>query len=125
MAQIATFEIHTTDIETAKAFYEAAFGWTMVRMEFGPAVFYAIEPGPNGVNGRIIQRHGAAPQIGAPVMGAVITAHVTDIDVCSARILAKGGIEAMAKFEIPGMGWMAYFLDPDRNVFGVFQAAGV
>ena len=46
---------------------------------------------------------------------------VDDIDACSARILNSGGIVALPRFDMPGVGSQAYFLDPDRNVFGIFQ----
>jgi predicted enzyme related to lactoylglutathione lyase len=36
-------------------------------------------------------------------------------------ITENGGKIAMPKFAIPGKCWQGYFLDPDNNVFGIFE----
>ncbi len=120
MAHVSTFEIHAENPDVSSAFYIAAFGWTITRIPFGDTAFWQIDTG-QGPDGRLIKRFGAAPATGAPVMGAIITVTVDDIDACSARILNSGGIAALPKFDMPGVGSQAYFLDPDRNVFGIFQ----
>ena len=36
-------------------------------------------------------------------------------------IVAAGGAETVPKTGIPGVGWCAYFLDTERNAFGIIQ----
>jgi len=46
---------------------------------------------------------------------------VEDIDATLAKVGELGGGVAMAKAEIPEMGWYAQFTDPDGNVIGLWQ----
>lgn len=46
---------------------------------------------------------------------------IEDFDVMQEKILAHGGMVAIAKFAVLGKCWQGYFLDNDRNVFGIFQ----
>ena len=32
-----------------------------------------------------------------------------------------GQVEIQPKMPIPGMGWVAYYKDPDGNIFGMIQ----
>lgn len=127
MAAVTTFEIHASDPAACIVFYEAAFGWEFVEHAFGDTSYWEIRSGeaePRGAMGRMIRRHGNPPADGAPVMGAVITVNLEDLDTAFAAALAHGGVEAMAKFAIPGIGWVAYVKDPDGNVLGLFQSDG-
>ncbi|BDW99629.1 VOC family protein [Maricaulis maris] len=121
-ARLANFEIHASDPDVSVAFYTAALGWTFKPMTFGEVRYWQIVTSDGMPSGRLIKRHGDGPQAGAAVMGAVITALVDDIDAACANTSEAGGVPAMEKFPIPGEGWQAYFLDPDHNVFGLFQA---
>ncbi|PWE17215.1 glyoxalase [Marinicauda salina] len=119
---VATFEIHTSDQAASAAFYEAAFGWSFVEHAFGDAVFWEIRTGSDaGAKGRMIKRMGPPPGEGAPVMGAIITVDVADLDAAMAAGLGAGGVEALPKFALPGVGWVGYLKDPDGNVVGLFQ----
>ena len=125
MAAVTTFEIHAADPAQSIAFYTATLDWTFVEHKFGEVSYWEIATGSEkGATGRLITRMGPGPGAGAPVMGAVITVEVDDIDSTLKKGLAAGATEAMAKFALPGAGWMAYLLDPDHNVFGVFQPDG-
>jgi predicted enzyme related to lactoylglutathione lyase len=46
---------------------------------------------------------------------------VEDFDAMQEKILANGGMVAIPKFAIPGKCWQGYFLDNDKNVFGVYE----
>lgn len=125
MAAVTTFEIHATDPTISAKFYTDTLGWTFVEHQFGDVTFREIQSGSDkGAMGRMITRMGPAPKEGGPVMGAVITVEVEDIDLVLKNGLAAGGTEALPKFALPGVGWMAYLHDPDHNVFGVFQPDG-
>ncbi|KAK6363175.1 hypothetical protein TWF730_000620 [Orbilia blumenaviensis] len=45
------------------------------------------------------------------------------LDNIENKVVELGGQVAMQKFEIPGRGWHAYFVDTEGNTFGVFTTA--
>jgi predicted enzyme related to lactoylglutathione lyase len=47
---------------------------------------------------------------------------VEDCDKTADLILSNGGSVALPGFAVSGRCRQGYFLDPDQNVFGVFQA---
>lgn len=121
-APVTTFEIHASDPARCAAFYSETLGWKFVEHPFGDTRFWEIQTdSEHGALGRMIQRMGPPPAEDAPVMGAVITAQVDDLDAAFRRGLSVGGTEALPKFPLPGIGWAAYLKDPDQNVFGLFQ----
>lgn len=63
--------------------------------------------------------HASEPQRGGPVAGASLVVAVDDVDGLFARGLELGGSEALAPDDMPGVGRLAYLVDPDGNVFGL------
>jgi predicted enzyme related to lactoylglutathione lyase len=61
------------------------------------------------------------PALGAPVDSFVITIDVADLDATIATITGAGGTVVRSRQPVPGVGWQAYFRDPDGNLFGVLQ----
>ena len=43
------------------------------------------------------------------------------VDEAVAGVKAHGGRIVMEKAAIPGVGWLAYFTDPEGNLFGLMQ----
>lgn len=77
------------------------------------------QDGPgSGINGGLTKRRGPSPQPGAPVAGANLVVGVQDVDATFARGLELGGTEALAPDDMPGVGRLAYRIDPDGNIFG-------
>jgi uncharacterized protein len=116
------FEIHATDPHAAVAFYEHAFGWKFE--QWGDQPYWLITTGDTnpGIDGGLVPRHGPAPAADAPVSSFVNTVDVVDLDATLAAIGTAGGTVALGKHAVPGVGWLAYFKDPDNNLFGVMQA---
>ena len=52
----------------------------------------------------------------------VNTIDVVSIDESIEKIRKNGGEIIVPKMAIPGVGWMAYFKDPQENVFGIMQS---
>ena len=125
MSSVVHFEIHAEDVQRAVDFYVAAFGWkTEDWSEFTGSPYIGVHTraeGEPGINGAIMQREGANPQPGSPVLGAVLTVEVEDFDAVADRIEAAGGTVAMPKYPLTGMAWQGYYLDTERNVFGIPQ----
>lgn len=77
-----------------------------------------------GINGAIMRRIGPRPEIGAPVVGAVITVQVEDLDAAIEKARALGADIALETMQIPGVGSVAYLHETEANVLGVFQPLG-
>jgi hypothetical protein len=117
MSRVAHFEINADDPERAVAFYRAALGWEISKWA-GPIDYWLAITGPAdepGINGGIMQRS----QAGA---GTWNTVEVESLDGAVAKVVAAGGSVMMPKEPIPGVGYQAYCLDTEGNVFGLHQA---
>jgi predicted enzyme related to lactoylglutathione lyase len=122
VGRLIHFEIHADDPERAVGFYTGVFGWTVSR--FGDMEYWLLSTGPDdepGINGAILPRSGERPPVGAPVVGAVNTAQVDDLDASLAKAFELGGALALDKMVIPGVGTVAYVLDTENNVVGMLQ----
>ena len=125
MSRVVHFEIQVDDVERAKAFYSAVFGWEFQDWsEVVNSVYWGVVTGPDdqlGINGGLLQRPAAAP---APTQGAnafVCTLQVEDYDATEAAILANGGTLALPKYALPGMAWQGYYVDTEGNTIGIHQ----
>lgn len=122
---VVHFEIHASDPQRLIDFYSQLFGWTFTR--FGDADYWAIETGEGsiqmgspgtGINGGLSLRRGPKPEVGGAVSGANLVIGLDDVDATFARGLELGGTAALPPDDLPGVGRLAYLLDPDNNVFG-------
>lgn len=122
---VVHFEIHASEPQRLIEFYSQLLGWTFTR--FGEMEYWSIDTGEgsirmgaagHGINGGLTRRRGPAPEVGAPVTGANLVLGVDDVDDTSRRGIELGGTEALPPDDLPGVGRLAYLLDPDHNVFG-------
>jgi len=122
MGGVVHFEIPADDQKRARKFYQEALGW---RIEAVPGMDYSMvittdmdddgQPAAAGaINGGMMARDG---QITTPV----ITVDVPDINATLKSVEQLGGSVVMPKNEIPGMGYTAYFKDPEGNVMGLWE----
>jgi uncharacterized protein len=117
------FEIHATDPAITAGFYSAVFGWKISKWA-GPVDYWLVSTGEGpGIDGGIVPRQGAAPVLGAAVNAFVCTTTVDSLEKTSAAVLENDGELVVPQREIPGVGLLAYFKDPDGNLFGVLQPA--
>jgi len=123
MNQVVHFEIHADDPHRAIAFYTGAFGWTVEQM--GSEDYWLATTTPQGgvgINGAIMRRRGPRPEIGAPIVGAVVTVQVEDVDAALTSCVKLGGHVALERVTIPNVGAVAYVHDTEANVLGIFQS---
>jgi predicted enzyme related to lactoylglutathione lyase len=115
------FEIPAGDIERLMKFYTKLFGWKMQKMEWMD--YWLIETVPVNEKGEHIR---------PGVNGAMYKKESTDdkprnyisvesVDEYTQKITALGGRIIVPKQEIPKTGWTAIAVDPEGNVFGLFQ----
>ena len=46
---------------------------------------------------------------------------VADLDATLEKITAQGGVIALPKMPLPGVGWVGYAKDTEGNLFGMMQ----
>ena len=119
MNTIGYFEIQSNNPSRDIDFYKKVFEWKFIREYNVPIEYYRIET--NGINGGLLQRptQSAGQQFGTNAFTCSI--QVDNFDETASKILSNGGQVAMAKFSIPKRCYQGYFLDPDNNVFGLFE----
>lgn len=107
-------EIGVTDLERAKAFYAAAFGWQF--NDYGPE--YA------GIRWLSGEGEVGGLAVGAPTGsgGVLVQMYSDDLEATVAAVEAAGGTIADPVFAFPG-GRRFHFLDPDGNRLGVWTTA--
>ncbi len=123
MPRIIHFEIHADTPERAVKFYQELFGWEFTKWE-GPMPYWLIKTGPDGqpgINGGLLPRRGATPAGELPVIAYVCTVDVSALDDYLKKAQARGGVVAVPKMAIPGIGWLAYCKDTEGNIFGMMQ----
>jgi predicted enzyme related to lactoylglutathione lyase len=120
---VVHFEIFASDVERTRKFYEQAFGW---RFEVvGPPDFYLIVTGPatdSGVTQGLIAKR-KSPGAEGPLNSFRCTISVRSIVESIAAIEAAGGKLRSGIIEIPNVGKVVEFADPDNNVACAMQYA--
>ena len=74
-----------------------------------------------GINGGLVFRRGPPPAEGQSVNSFICTIEVPDLDEHIDRVIRAGGRVAVPKMPIMGVGWLAYCLDSEKNIFGMMQ----
>jgi predicted enzyme related to lactoylglutathione lyase len=119
-AKLASFAIHVDNVDRARAFYEAVFGWAFE--PWGPPGFYLIHTGDEaspGVQGLMHVRH--EPSTGTGLNGLDCTFAVDDIEAIGPAVIANGGAVTMDKARIPTVGVLTRFLDTEGNAISAMQ----
>ncbi len=115
-------DLQTTDVNGAKAFYGALFGWTFDDQEIpGGGGPYAMSL-KNGKHAAAITAQ-SPPMVaaGVPPMWNTYLA-VDDVDATAARVAESGGQLAMPAMDVMDAGRMAFAMDPTGAAFGMWQA---
>ncbi len=120
MNKVMYFEIQAEDPEKAAAFYSTVFGWKFTKDPNIPVDYWRIET--EGIRGGLLKRPAKTPPPEFGTNAYVCSMEVENFDATAAKILKNGGKVALPKFAVPGICWQGYFLDPQGNTFGLFQA---
>lgn len=113
--RVIYFEIPSANPEAAQRFYERAFDWEF--RQWGAQDYWFAHTGDEaerGINGAVMKEL-------CPQQTVINTIAVADIDSMIGRIQEAGGTIVKAKKAIPAVGWLAFFTDPDDNLFGLLQ----
>ncbi len=115
MSRVIHFEIPLDDPDRAVGFYRDVFGWHIDKWE-GPQDYWLVGTGEDqpGIDGALMRRGGA-------FQSTVNTIGVASRDDAVRKIQAAGG-KILDQMTVPGIGYMAYALDTEGNMFGVMQS---
>ena len=119
MNHLAYFLIHCDDVERAKRFYEAVFGW---RIEaWGPPDYYLIFPKwpDRSQTGGLFPR--SEPLTGTGARGFECTFSVAELAPIAKAVVANGGAIDVPEYRIEGVGNLLYFVDTERNRVGAMK----
>jgi len=116
MSRPIHFELPVEDQARAAAFYQEAFGWEIQQWEGAP--YWLATTGPDsepGIDGALGQK---TEDFTVPtfVIG------VEDLEAAMATVERAGATIVVGKNPIPGVGYSAYFTDPEGNQVGLFEA---
>jgi predicted enzyme related to lactoylglutathione lyase len=116
-APLRHFAINADDVQRAKRFYEAVFGWTFE--PWRPPDFYIVRNAGRTFNGALQGRRELKP--GARMLGFEASIGVPDINALVAAVEAGGGATAMRPVHIETVGTVCYFEDTEGNLLGACQ----
>lgn len=121
---ISWFEIPTTQLADAQAFYEAVLGRPMRRETMGPSqgAVFAYDREAQGTGGALMMGPTAPP---LSTGGTLVYLDATpSLDAALQRAVAQGGQIVQPRTALPpGMGFFAHITDLDGNRVGLHALA--
>ena len=112
-------DLTTSDVERAKDFYRAVFGWTydVGGPEYGGYVVASVD---GRVVAGLMQKD---PQWDMPDVWTTYL-HTADVEATAAAATTAGGSTCGGVMDIPQKGRMAIVTDPSGGIVGVWQPTG-
>jgi len=114
---VGWFEIYVEDMDRARAFYEAVFGYPLTKLHSSPLDYWSFPhaPGEPGAGGGLVKLEGVKPDGG----GSLVYFHTEDCAIPEARVVAAGGQVHRPKFAIGPHGFISHCSDTEGNMFGL------
>ena len=118
--KLAHFAIYIDDMERAKHFYTALFGWKF--SSYGPADFMQIklDNSENSAPIGALQARKYSP-VEDKVIGFECTIQVANVDNTINAVQENNGKIILPKTTIPYVGWITKFLDTEGNLVCAMQ----
>lgn len=114
------FELNTTDVDKAKAFYGELIGWTFQQAPMEGITYWMIMRGQQPVGGLMtLEGEGEHAALGSHWMPYL---SVDDVDAAAARATEGGGTVAVPATDIPNVGRFAVIKDPQGAFFSLFHS---
>lgn len=115
-ASLCWFDVPTDDVERARKFYRALFGWKFGKFPAAVEEYWHIDTGgpdasPDG---------GLMPRM-HPGHTITIYIAVPNLDRAVAKVQKLGGTVGKPKTSVPGMGYFAICEDTEQNVFALWE----
>jgi predicted enzyme related to lactoylglutathione lyase len=118
MSRVNWFDISAKNPDKEMKFFHETFGWDFKKWEGGNMEYWMINTGSEkepGINGGLSKES-------EQTMEPVNTIGVKDVDKTLETIKKNGGTVVEEKMTLPGVGYMAYFKDPEGNEFGIMAS---
>jgi predicted enzyme related to lactoylglutathione lyase len=118
MSSIVWFEIPADDVERAKSFYGALFGWKIEKVP-GMTDYWHLDTGgsDDAPDGGVMKRQEPQQQ------GITNYIGVASVDESAAKVEKLGGKICMPKTAVPQMGYFVICRDPENNTFALWEKA--
>jgi uncharacterized protein len=116
-SDIAHLAINADDVDAARRFYAAVFGWSFE--PWGPPGFFRMDRG----SGPVVALQQRRDLGGVRLTGFECTIAVPDVDVVADAAAAHGGRVVMQPTTISGVGDLIFFADPSGNIAGAMRYA--
>jgi predicted enzyme related to lactoylglutathione lyase len=113
-------ELHTRDVDGAKAFVTSVFGWEPSDQQFGDVTYTTLNLGDRGIAGMVAMPPGVPDEV--PAHWSTFFA-VEDCDPTLARLEELGGSVVMPAMDAEGVGRFAIVTDPQGAQLGVIANA--
>jgi uncharacterized protein len=112
---VVHWELWSENPDKAAEFYQQVFDWNIQHI---PDLKYHVVDtgGGGGINGGIMK-----PQRGPWPGKLALYIDVDDLDRYAERIRQAGGKIVVEKMDVPGVGRLSLFEDPDGRVLGMWQ----
>ena len=112
---VVHWELWSEDPDRISNFYKQVFDWQIRNI---PEMnYHMVETGgKGGINGGIM-----TPQAGPWPGKLALYIDVDDLDAYAAKIKAAGGKIVVDKMDVPGVGQLSLFEDPDGRVLGMWK----
>jgi len=113
--RVVHFEIPCENPKQVMDFFNKVFDWKFE--QFGTTEYWTVRTGDTdepGINGGLMKKN----HPDQPVANSI---NVDDLDETVIKVKEAGGTIVVPKMPIPGLGWLAYFKDPDGNIHGIYQ----
>jgi predicted enzyme related to lactoylglutathione lyase len=112
---IVHFEIPADDVARARSFYNDLFGWEFSEAPGFPGYWSFSTGEEDSMTGGAVMKRQHGEHLITNYIG------VASVDESIAKIEALGGTIVVPKSPVQGMGWMAWFRDPEGNVMALWQ----
>ena len=115
---VVHWEFWSKDPEKVSEFYREVFDWNI---RFIPEMNYRLVEtgGEGGIGGGIM-----TPQEGPWPGNMAFYIDVDDLDVYARKITEAGGKVVVDRIDVPGVGQLSLFEDPDGRVLGLWKQIG-
>ncbi len=112
---VVHWEFWSDDPDRASRFYQEVFDWQIRALP--DLNYYLVETGgTGGINGGIMK-----PQRGPWPGKLAFYIDVEDLDKYAMKIRDAGGKIILDKMDVPGVGQLSLFEDPDGRVLGMWK----
>ena len=113
------YELMTTDIPGAKAFYSNVVGWNTQDMPMPDMTYTILQVGSEGIGGMMpLPKEALA---GGLKPGWTSYVYAADVDASAAKLSRLGGTVHRAPTDIPGVGRFSVVSDPQGAMFQLFK----